>query len=122
VSFNKWVLITLLLIPFILWIEPSSHVQAQQIDAAALFQQYCALCHGPEGKGDGIMAAQLNPKPRNFTKEPFKYGDTDEAIFNTIKTGGPNPTGMLVFGGTLTDDQIRALVQYVKSLRKQKQK
>ena len=39
-------------------------------DAAAaaktVFAQRCTLCHGPEGKGDGPAAANLNPKPRNY--------------------------------------------------------
>lgn len=117
---KKLVLATalLVLIPFALWIKPFSLARAQQIDAAALFQQYCVLCHGPKGEGDGIMAPQLNPKPRNFKKDPFKFGDTDEDHFKIIKNG--TNTGMLAFAGTITDEQIKALVQHVKILKAQK--
>lgn len=112
------VTILLVLISLVLWIRPLPWTQAQQIDAAALFQQYCVLCHGPKGEGDGVMAPQLNPKPRNFKKDPFKFGDTDEDHFKIMKNG--TNTGMLAFGGTLTDDQIKALVPYIKILREQK--
>jgi high-affinity iron transporter len=30
----------------------------------AVFDKSCALCHGPAGKGDGPMAAGLDPKPQ----------------------------------------------------------
>jgi mono/diheme cytochrome c family protein len=32
-----------------------------------LFRAHCAACHGPEGKGDGPVAASLKTKPANLT-------------------------------------------------------
>ncbi len=43
----------------------------------ATFQTNCSSCHGPMGKGDGPLAAALNPKPRNLTGGDFKL-DTDK--------------------------------------------
>jgi len=34
----------------------------------AVFQQYCATCHGQEGKGDGVSATGLPIKPQNLTE------------------------------------------------------
>ena len=31
-----------------------------------LYQQNCAICHGPKGLGDGVAAQTLNPKPYNL--------------------------------------------------------
>src|SRR5262245_49147421 len=52
-----------------------------------LFTQYCATCHGPGGKGDGIsgqnlpikpqdltVGAQLNPLPDHFLFEVIAHG------------------------------------------------
>ncbi|MBS1149150.1 MAG: cytochrome c, class, partial [Myxococcaceae bacterium] len=39
------------------------------------FDINCAPCHGPKGAGDGPAAVALNPKPRNFTVDPFKNGE-----------------------------------------------
>ena len=36
-------------------------------DGALLFKTYCSTCHGESGKGDGVAAAALNTKPRDFT-------------------------------------------------------
>jgi mono/diheme cytochrome c family protein len=32
-----------------------------------LFRAHCAPCHGPDGKGEGPVAAVLKPKPANLT-------------------------------------------------------
>ena len=45
--------------------------QAQLFDAAdqsggELFLRYCAACHGPEGRGDGPVAATLRNAPPNL--------------------------------------------------------
>ena len=56
---------------------------------AAKFKLFCATCHGETGAGDGPAAVALNPKPRNFGKDPFKQGSSVEEIFATLATGVP---------------------------------
>ena len=34
-----------------------------------LYTQNCGVCHGDKGRGDGIAAAGLNPKPADHTSE-----------------------------------------------------
>lgn len=74
----------------------------------------CANCHGPEGAGDGPVAAQLNPSPRNFQQHGFWRHRTEGEIFWTIKNGSPG-TGMTGFAGQLTDEEIWALIQYERT-------
>ncbi|AGT09595.1 c-type cytochrome [Paracoccus aminophilus] len=31
------------------------------------YAQFCASCHGPSGKGDGPVAAELKPRPADLT-------------------------------------------------------
>jgi mono/diheme cytochrome c family protein len=38
------------------------------------YQQYCAICHGMEGKGDGSMAELLKKKPADLTRLPKERG------------------------------------------------
>jgi high-affinity iron transporter len=51
------------------------------------YAQACAACHGATGEGNGPVAFAINPKPRNFRKDPFKAGDSVEQIFATITNG-----------------------------------
>jgi mono/diheme cytochrome c family protein len=44
------------------------------VDARVMFDQYCAVCHGPEGRGDGPYAADLNTKPADLTRISARNG------------------------------------------------
>lgn len=79
-----------------------------------LFLINCATCHGPEGRGDGERAAELNPKPRNYHTEKFKFGATSPEIFNTVTNGSPG-TSMPAFVLLPAEDRW-ALAHYVRSL------
>ena len=91
-------------------------------EGKSLYIQRCFQCHGLEGKGDGPAAAYLPRRPRDFTTGLFKLKtsppDTmlarDEDIFMAI-ADGLLANGMPKWKGTLTDDEIRSLVVYVKS-------
>ena len=91
----------------------------------ALFQQNCALCHGPYGRGNGSATRQWYSGnfPRNFNYAKFKsrsteYGavPTDSDLFRTL-TRGLYGSSMPPFGHL--DEQDRwALVHYVESVFK----
>jgi len=52
--------------------EPIKPVAAS--DAAAMFQSYCAPCHGKSGVGDGPAAAALKKAPADLTKISARNG------------------------------------------------
>lgn len=74
----------------------------------------CFNCHGKDGGGNGPLAAQLNPSPRNFQHHGFWRHRTEGEIFWVIKNGSAG-TSMVGFGGQLTDEEIWALIQYARS-------
>ena len=87
----------------------------------------CFMCHGPEGKGDGMMAAGLQDvwghpvRPANFTLPAgahggVKLGHDGDHLFKTIMTGiGGTP--MPPFQGKLTPQEMWDVAHYVQSLR-----
>jgi cytochrome c oxidase cbb3-type subunit III len=86
------------------------------------YQTYCMKCHGESGKGDGPGAAMLNPKPRDYTDCKTMQGKKDEELFKVIKDGGDSvglSADMQPFGGNLSDDEIHALVKFVRGFCKQ---
>jgi cytochrome c oxidase cbb3-type subunit 2 len=108
------------------WILLGSNDTPEKADPAtlakgkALFDDICATCHGINGNGDGVLAANLQTKPRNFTTGTFKFRSTlsgqlptDEDLSITIKSG-THSTAMTTFE-TFSPEQIWALVQYLKT-------
>lgn len=98
----------------------SAHAQ-DAAKAAQLFKMYCANCHGDKGDGQGPLGKTLNPPPRDFTKGDFKFGGTDEDIFQVISNGAAAKGGspmMAPWGAAIPEADRRALVKYVRSLKK----
>ncbi|XOV87179.1 MAG: cytochrome-c oxidase, cbb3-type subunit III [Pseudomonadota bacterium] len=82
--------------------------EAQAAKGATHFQMYCAVCHGPEGKGNPLFGAP------NLTNEIWLYGNSRARIEYTIRNG--RNAMMPAFKDTLGEDKIRIVAAYVKSL------
>lgn len=82
--------------------------------AAVLYQENCAGCHGLEGRGDGVLAAGLSPAPTDFHDPQRARARSLYALYNTI-TLGVDGTAMPAFAG-LSDDDRWALAFHVGSL------
>jgi mono/diheme cytochrome c family protein len=97
--------------------EPSLRrdAQAQQLTSyrslgSDLFQTNCSECHGKGATGGS--APVLN-------SQQFLKNTTDDQIANLIAGGVPGtemPPWSLAFSGTLTDEQIREITAYLRSL------
>lgn len=83
-----------------------------------LYATNCAMCHGPEGKGDGPAGASLNPKPRNFVEGKWKKGGTRLGLFDVITNGLP-PSSMASFKHLPVNDRW-SLVHYIRSITQNK--
>lgn len=53
---------------------------------ARLFATNCATCHGVAGRGDGLAAAALNPRPKDLTSQSVQ-SEPDGALFWKITRG-----------------------------------
>ena len=71
-----------------------------------LFQRNCAACHGHEGEGRQIGTLKVPA-----LREGRPASDPDERLFAQIQDGG---NGMPPFKYSLTDEQIRDLVRFVR--------
>jgi len=56
-------------------------------NGARIYKEYCAQCHGAEGKGDGPAASGLEPKPAVHANIPFEKIPLDY-LYNVIYYGG----------------------------------
>jgi mono/diheme cytochrome c family protein len=100
---------------------PGADLPADAPPAAKLYAQRCAVCHGPDGRGNGPAAPSLIPRPRDFTLGQFKYKSTaadqppsDADLIRTV-SGGLGASAMPYLRDVLSDAEIRQVVMYVKS-------
>jgi mono/diheme cytochrome c family protein len=80
-----------------------------------VYAERCALCHGPQGKGDGPAAAAMNPKPRNHTDGSYMHTRTDAQLLEVIRHGKGS---MPAWEGILSEQEIQAVLKHVRSLAK----
>ncbi len=78
---------------------------------AAAWAKYCALCHGPEGRG---YAADNAP---SLVSSTFLESASDNFIARGIREGRPN-TAMAAYGkargGPLDEDEITAILTFLR--------
>src|SRR5205085_5458494 len=77
----------------------------------------CLQCHGPDGSANTMMGKGVNAK--DLTNAQVQASFTDAQAAAAIKDGVTQKnSAMPAFGGKLSDDEIRALVAYIRTLRK----
>jgi mono/diheme cytochrome c family protein len=86
-----------------------------------LFAQYCATCHGDEGRGDGQNASNLEPAPPDLTAPT---SGKDATFLTKVIAQGSAAVGRSPlsppWGRSLTRQQIEYLVMYCQSLNRKK--
>lgn len=96
--------------------------EAQEPRGKALYDKWCAECHGDTGAGDGSAAAYMLPRPRDFTKGVYQVRTTasgelptDADLMRVIADGMPG-TSMPGWAGLLNATQRADLVAYLKTM------
>ena len=91
-------------------------VPAMAQDGAALFATKCAACHGKTGAGDTSIAKAKGIKDLG-SADVQKL--TDDQLTSMIASGGEKKTAGHAFKTKgLSDDDIKALVTFIRSLKK----
>jgi mono/diheme cytochrome c family protein len=88
---------------------------------AVVFRKSCALCHGPEGKGDGRIKSE--PPPRDLTDPKALKTATDWELYQVIAEGGQIlglAPKMLPWKDMLDEGELRDVAAYVRSLAPRK--
>jgi mono/diheme cytochrome c family protein len=103
------------------WPPPADVVERGE----AIYQQHCAVCHGPEGEGEPGWQTQ-NPDltfpapPHDATGHTWHHGDG--LLFRIVRDGGETiespsfRSRMPAFGHLLSDTEIREVITYLKTL------
>jgi DMSO reductase family type II enzyme heme b subunit len=110
---------TTLFIGLVLTLPPA--VQAQDHPGKAVYEKWCAECHGVDGRGDGPAATYMLPRPRDFTKGIYQIRTTpsgtlpsDADLLHIIDNGMPG-TAMPGWARQLSRADRNSLVSYIKT-------
>ena len=76
----------------------------------------CAACHGRKGDGKGELAAQFNPRPRNFACAQTVNDIPDGQLFWIIRFGSPGTA--MPSHEEFAEEQVWQLVHYLRKLAK----
>ncbi len=87
-------------------------------DAATNWTDNCAKCHGADGKGGTKMGKKLNIA--DLTDAKVQAGFTDDDALKAMKEGVKDKNGKVAMKPIegLSEDDMKALVPYVRSLKK----
>jgi mono/diheme cytochrome c family protein len=93
-------------------------VSVRAADAKENWEKNCTKCHGADGKGKTKMGEKLGMK--DYTDAKIQEALKDDAMTKAIKEGVKDgeKTKMKGFGDVLSDDEIKALVKYVRDFKK----
>lgn len=79
------------------------------------FAENCVLCHGPQGKGNGVLAKSFSKLPADLLTEPHTERHTAGDFFNWLTKGIPD-TGMPGFASKLEEEDRWDVVNYIHAM------
>ncbi len=97
-------------------------------DGAQMYTEYCAVCHGKDGKGNGPAAAALKAKPADLTQLAKQHNgeisakDFEDKVTGKLMTPAHGAADMPIWGpvfSSLGNEQLRLynVRKYVESLQ-----
>ena len=84
---------------------------AAQDSPETSYKAKCAACHGPDGAGATAAGKKLGAKDFH---SPAVTAMTDAELLEITKNGKEK---MPPYGKSLTDDQIKSLIKYIRTLK-----
>ena len=109
------VVLVVLALASVLWVSGAHALSsaAKRREAATIFINECASCHGKDGAAKTFKAKFNGAK--DLTKAGWQESTSDEHIFNVIANGHGK---MPAYGKKLSQAEIESLVAYVRKLKK----
>ncbi|MDZ7363004.1 MAG: c-type cytochrome [candidate division KSB1 bacterium] len=105
--------------PYLSLADHPIHAPHGQSEEESLYLKYCAACHGASGDGKGYNAKYLPKAPASHADKAYMSTRPDDTLFDGVYAGGyilNKHHFMPPWGQTLSHDEIRKLVAYMRKL------
>lgn len=103
--------------------QPNIVLTYEEREGKYLYERYCLVCHGQEGKGDGFNAFNLDPRPRDFSDSKYMNALGEKQMYETIRGGGRSVNKsplMPSYGWTLKKEEIQYVTLYLRTFYSRK--
>lgn len=94
-------------------VSPVSRTDDVLARGRAAYAERCEPCHGDRGRGDGPLAAALDPRPADLVLHAPQH--TDGELFYFVSRGTPG-TGMPAWRDALSATERWEVVAYLRAL------
>lgn len=103
------------LIAYLRFLGSSKHgLMGDPVIGEKLYEQYCQVCHGEEGGGDGIMTTLMKIKPMDHSNPNETDPLSNDEMVEFISEGEGD--FMPAWKGILSQSEVEALVSYIRLL------
>ncbi len=98
----------------------AASVSVRAADTKESWEKNCQKCHGEAGKGKTKMGEKLGVKDYTDAKvqEALKDAEMTKAIKEGVKDKETDKMKMKSFSDILSDDEVKALVAYIRAFKK----
>lgn len=99
---------------------------SKSFEGYQVFNTYCFICHGKDGKGNGPLASKLDTSPTDLTDDKIMSKRSDKELKRIVEGSLPHgntangKTNMPRWGAAISHVQIRSLVSYIRYMHRGK--
>lgn len=86
----------------------------KQMQPAAIYHNYCSVCHGDRGDGKSRAQGSLVPPPKDFTNPGVAHALSREQMIDAV-ANGKSGTAMTPWKSQLTQKEIEGVVDYIRT-------
>lgn len=103
------------LVSYIRYLHRSRHpVTGNPQKGKQTYDHYCSICHGIDGKGDGIITKFYDMEPANHTNSDQMNQMSNDKMYSVIHNGTTGSSLMPAWKDTLSEDEIRNVMSYIR--------
>ena len=103
------------LVAYIRYLHKGAHpLPGNPKQGKKVYDSYCKQCHAADGEGDGVLTKIFDMEPANHTDATVMDKISNKRMRKIISKGGAGSSFMPGWKGMLTEDEINAVISYIR--------
>ena len=103
------------LVSYVRYLHSSRHpVSGNPQQGKQIYNNYCTVCHGSDGKGKGTITRLYNMEPADHTNASVMNLISNKKMYSVISDGTTGASLMPGWKDTLSESEIRDVISYIR--------